>query len=78
LGAFRDLYPDIQIEIITRNEIGDLVADGMDGAVRFGEPAQRSLISRLLMQTRVITMAAPAYIERHGRPSRPQDLSEHT
>ncbi|TAV82294.1 LysR family transcriptional regulator [Rhizobium leguminosarum] len=78
LGAFLDRYPDIQIEIITRNEIGDLVADGMDVAVRFGEPAQRSLISRLLMQTRVITIAAPAYIDRHGRPSRPQDLSEHT
>ncbi len=46
--------------------------------MRFGEPAQRSLISRLLMQTRVITIAASAYIERYGRPERPQDLSEHT
>ncbi|SEH54170.1 transcriptional regulator, LysR family [Rhizobium tibeticum] len=78
LGTFLDRYPDIEIEIITRNEIGDLVADGIDVAVRFGEPAQRSLISRLLMQTRVITIAAPAYIERYGRPQRPRDLSEHT
>lgn len=78
LGAFLDLYPDLQIEIITRNELGDLVADGMDVAVRFGEPAQTSLISRLLMQTRVITIAAPSYLAKHGQPTVPADLGAHT
>ncbi|MFK0332366.1 LysR family transcriptional regulator [Rhizobium sp. NPDC090275] len=78
LGAFLDLYPELQIEIITRNEIGDLVADGMDVAVRFGDPAQTTLISRLLMRTRVITIAAPAYLAKHGRPAAPGDLADHT
>ncbi|MDL2399021.1 LysR family transcriptional regulator [Rhizobium mayense] len=77
LGSFLDLYPDLQIEILTRNEIGDLVADGMDVALRFGEPPQTSLIARLLLETRVVTVAAPAYIERHGRPKTPADVANH-
>ncbi|TCR90809.1 LysR family transcriptional regulator [Rhizobium sp. BK376] len=78
LGTFMDRYPELQIEIFTRNEIGDLIADGMDVAVRFGEPPQTSLIARQLMQTRVITVAAPAYIERHGRPKTPADVARHS
>jgi DNA-binding transcriptional LysR family regulator len=78
LGAFMDRYPELQIEIFTRNEIGDLIADGMDVAVRFGEPPQTSLIARQLMQTRVITVASPAYIERHGRPKTPADVARHS
>jgi DNA-binding transcriptional LysR family regulator len=79
LGTFLDRYPDLQLEIITRNEIGDLVADGMDVAVRFGEiPARSALISRQLFRTRVITVAAPAYLERYGRPRLPADLADHT
>jgi DNA-binding transcriptional LysR family regulator len=75
LGTFLDRYPDLRLEIITRNEIGDLVADGMDVAVRFGEiPARSALISRQLFRTRVITVAAPAYLERAGAPRMPEDL----
>ncbi|MDK4740797.1 LysR family transcriptional regulator [Rhizobium sp. CNPSo 3464] len=77
LGAFLDRYPELQIEILTRNEIGDLVADGIDVALRFGEPPQTSLIARLLLETRVITVAAPAYIERYGRPKTPADVANH-
>ncbi|MDE1995768.1 MAG: LysR family transcriptional regulator, partial [Rhizobiaceae bacterium] len=77
LGAFLELYPDLQIEILTRNEIGDLVADGMDVALRFGEPPQTSLISRLLLETSVTTVCAPSYIARHGRPKTPADVADH-
>jgi DNA-binding transcriptional LysR family regulator len=77
LGLFMDRYPDLQIEIFTRNEIGDLIADGMDVAVRFGDPPRTTLIVRQLMQTRVLTVAAPAYIARHGRPKVPADMARH-
>lgn len=79
LGTFLDRYPNLQLEIITRNEIGDLVADGMDVAVRFGEiPTRSALISRQLFRTRVITVAAPTYLKRYGRPRLPADLGDHT
>jgi DNA-binding transcriptional LysR family regulator len=33
--------------------------------------------SRLLLETRVLTVAAPAYLEKHGRPAAPADLENH-
>ncbi|WP_337269485.1 LysR family transcriptional regulator [Oryzifoliimicrobium ureilyticus] len=79
LGIFLDRYPDLQIEVVARNEIGDLVADGMDVAVRFGElPGKSALIARQLFRTRIITVAAPSYLAKHGAPQLPQDLAHHT
>jgi DNA-binding transcriptional LysR family regulator len=78
IGTFMDLYPEVKIEIFTRNEIGDLVADGMDVAVRFGDPPQNSLVARQLLRTRVLTVASPAYLEKHGWPKQPADLTAHS
>jgi DNA-binding transcriptional LysR family regulator len=77
LGELLDRHTDLQLEVLTRNELGELVADGMDIAIRFGEPPQTSLIARQLLATRVVTVAAPGYIERYGRPKTPQDLADH-
>jgi DNA-binding transcriptional LysR family regulator len=62
---------------VTREQIGDLVGDGIDVAVRFGEPATSSLIIRKLAELRVITVAAPSYLRRHGQPEHPNDLADH-
>ncbi len=74
-GRFLERWPEISVEMITRPEVGDLVADGFDVAVRFGEPAASSLVGRKLMEARVLTVAAPGYLERFGRPRRPEDLA---
>jgi DNA-binding transcriptional LysR family regulator len=77
IGELLALYPELDIELQTHEDVGDLVADGIDVAVRFGEPASSNLVSRRLLSTRVLTVASPAYLERHGRPKRPQDLPQH-
>ena len=41
LGTFLEAYPQLSLELITRDHLGDLVADGFDLAVRFGHPARR-------------------------------------
>src|SRR5476651_2385157 len=74
LGAFVEKYPELQLDLITRDQLGDMVADGFDLAVRFGEPRESTLIARKLLDTRVITVASPAYIKKHGRPLDPADL----
>jgi DNA-binding transcriptional LysR family regulator len=74
LGAFVEKYPDLQLDLITRDQLGDMVADGFDLAVRFGQPRESTLIARKLLDTRVITVASPAYIKKHGRPLDPADL----
>ncbi len=76
LGRFLAAYPDLSVELLTRDRLGDLVADGFDAAVRFGEPEPSGLIARRLFATRVLTCAAPSYIARHGRPAHPRDLAE--
>jgi len=76
LDAFMDAHPELELEFIARDHLGDLIADGFDLALRFGEPRSSSLIARKLLDTPVVTVAAPAYLKRHGRPAEPQALSE--
>ncbi|MBB5370232.1 MULTISPECIES: LysR family transcriptional regulator [unclassified Janthinobacterium] len=74
LGTFMDSHPELDIELRTREDLGDLVADGFDVALRFGHPQPSSLVARKLFDTRVFAMAAPAYLERYGHPVDPTEL----
>ena len=76
LEAFLDDNPELRLELITRDQLGDMIADGFDLAVRFGEPRTSSLVARKLLDTPVLTVAATSYLKRHGRPRTPQDLAE--
>lgn len=76
LGAFLDAHPALQLEVVTRDQLGDMIADGFDLAVRFGQPQASTLVSRTLLRTRVVTVAAPAYLRRHGRPMKPEELAD--
>jgi DNA-binding transcriptional LysR family regulator len=78
LDVFMRTHPELQLELITRDRLGDMISDGFDVAVRFGEPRSSSLIARKLLDTRVLTVAAPSYLKRRGRPATPQDLVRDT
>ena len=74
LAGFMARHPEIELELVVRDRIGDLVAEGFDIALRFGEPEPSGLNSKLLLETRVLTCAAPDYVARRGRPQQPEDL----
>ena len=74
LDEFMDAHPELELEFIARDQLGDLIVDGFDLALRFGEPRSSSLIARKLLDTAVVTVAAPSYLARRGRPAEPQDL----
>jgi DNA-binding transcriptional LysR family regulator len=76
LAIFMARYPELTLELIMRDSVGDLVADGFDLALRFGEPPQGSFVARKLTETRVITVASPAYLKAHGRPRHPRELEQ--
>jgi DNA-binding transcriptional LysR family regulator len=76
LQQFLVRYPQLAVDLSTSNYREAMMA-GVDVAVRFGPPDESSLIARKLLETRVLTVAAPAYLERHGEPRSPQDLSHH-
>ena len=77
LGGFCERYPDLSIEFVTREHVGDLVAEGIDLAIRFGQPRFASLVARKLIEAPILTVASPRYLERHGRPAHPRDLAAH-
>lgn len=74
LGPFLDSYPDLELDMRSKEDLGDLVADGFDLALRFGHPLPSSLVARKLFDTRVLAMASPTYLERFGHPTDPREL----
>ena len=78
LTDFLNRYPDLSVELLSQESLGDLVADRFDLAVRFIDPpAGSSLIARRLATTRILTVASPDYIARHGRPKHPREVAQH-
>jgi DNA-binding transcriptional LysR family regulator len=76
-NRFLERYPEISLEMMTWPQLGELVTEGFDVAVRFGKPPISSLAARKLLEARVLTVASPAYLERVGVPQRPEDLRDH-
>ncbi len=74
LGAFLKAYPEVRLELLVRERLGDLVAEGIDAAILFGEPVPSALIARRLLQVHILTCASPDYLARCGRPRKPADL----
>ncbi|MBD8165204.1 LysR family transcriptional regulator [Erwinia persicina] len=77
LADFQALYPDIEIVLTASDRRADLVAEGIDCAIRLGELDDSSFISRRLGSVRMATCAAPAYLDRYGTPLTPDDLIHH-
>ena len=76
LGGFLERHPALEVELRTRDELGDLVGDGFDLALRFGHPQPSSLVARKLLDARVLTVASPRYLKRFGKPAHPQELGD--
>ena len=77
LAGFLACYPELGVELVMRDRTGDLIADGFDLAIRFGDPPAGRLIARKLAETRVLTVASPAYLAANGEPRHPADLAGH-
>jgi len=76
LHRFLARYPLLSVDFSTSNYREEMMT-GVDVAVRFGPPDASSLIVRKLLETPILTVAAPAYLERHGEPRSPHDLVHH-
>ena len=77
LGEFCERFPELYIEFVSSERLGDLVSEGTDLAIRFGQPRLSTLVARKLIEAPVLTVASPAYIERYGRPNHPTELEQH-
>jgi DNA-binding transcriptional LysR family regulator len=71
---FLDAYPSVHLELQIRDSLGELVADGFDAAILFGDPEPSALIARRLLEVNIFTCASPAYLAKRGRPRAPGEL----
>jgi DNA-binding transcriptional LysR family regulator len=74
LREFRETHPDVIFSVSLTDSLANLQEDEIDLAIRFGIPAQRTLIAKPLANNRRILCAAPAYIARKGVPTEPGEL----
>ncbi|CAN5274279.1 LysR family transcriptional regulator [soil metagenome] len=77
LPDFLKAHPDVSIDLHLSDEVVDLVGGGFDCALRIAALADSSLTARKLRPVARHLVASPAYIEKHGRPTHPDQLSEH-
>jgi DNA-binding transcriptional LysR family regulator len=70
-------HPGLVIDLKLTNRVVDLVADGIDLAVRGGLLEDSSLVARKVAPSELGLFASAAYLERRGRPRRPSDLTRH-
>lgn len=77
LPDFLSRYPDVQVELKLGDHYVDLVAEGVDLAIRGGVLKDSALRARRLGTSERICVASKAYLERHGVPATPADLMQH-
>ena len=77
LPDFLDKYPNIDIDIGVTDRAVNLVEDGTDCVVRVGPLGDSSLIARPIGMLKLINVASPAYLARHGRPNTIAELGSH-
>lgn len=78
LGRFRQLYPEIAVEISVQDATVDLAARGFDAGIRIGEFIEADMATvRLTPDIRWAVLGSPAYFAARGRPASPDDLTRH-
>jgi DNA-binding transcriptional LysR family regulator len=74
LPKFQKAYPEVQIELSLANRNIDFVEDGIDVAIRRGQPPDSRLVARPLEDATVGVFASPAYLRRNGTPKTTGEL----
>lgn len=77
MPQFLSRYPDVQVELKLSDSYIDLVAEGVDIAIRGGALKDSALRARRIGTSERICVASKAYLERHGTPAEPADLMQH-
>ena len=78
VAPFIEAHPQIDLEMIAETSFVDIVAQGVDAGVRYGEHLAKDMIAvPLSPPQRYAVVASPDYVVRHGKPRHPKDLLDH-
>ena len=79
-GLFTDFlsdFPEVRLEVLSTTRHVDLLAEGVDVAIRIGPVRDQNLIARRLHTDRLLVVASPGYLEVRGHPGSAADLAGH-
>ena len=77
VAGFLAAYPEVDVNLVLDDRFVEVVAEGFDLAIRIGTLADSSLKARKLAETRMVIVAAPAYLAEAGTPTTIDDLGDH-
>ncbi|WRH88791.1 LysR family transcriptional regulator [Nguyenibacter sp. L1] len=77
LPAFLETHPNVEVELLLEDRNVDLVAEGVDVALRMGPLTDPNMTIRKIAERRRLVIATPEYFERNGKPETPGELIGH-
>ena len=77
VADFLHRQPDATVHLDATDRIVDLVAEGVDLAIRFGRLADSRVVARRLFRDAIVAVASPRYLEDHGVPRHGSDAHRH-
>jgi DNA-binding transcriptional LysR family regulator len=77
VSTFLNEHPDLEIELVLDDRHVDLVNEGVDVALRMGAMPDSNMTARRIAEGRRVVVATPAYLQRHGVPTSPDELAGH-
>ena len=77
IPRFAERFPQIHLALSLSDRTVNLIEEGFDLAVRIAHLEDSSLTARKLAPNRRVVCASPAYLERHGTPKTPDELTQH-
>jgi DNA-binding transcriptional LysR family regulator len=78
LVAFQDAYPDIDLEIAVEARLIDIIKEGYDAGLRYGNCLDKDMVAiRVVPPSEAVLVASPAYLQARGAPMVPSDLLDH-
>ena len=77
LNEFLALHPELSLDLDLNDRTVNMMAEGVDLAIRIGRLNDSTLVARRLAPIRTLVCASPAYLEKHGTPEHPAQLSGH-
>ncbi|KAF0811816.1 HTH-type transcriptional regulator DmlR [Andreprevotia sp. IGB-42] len=77
IAGYMAAYPQVRVELTLNDRVVDLLEEGFEVAIRSGVLDNTNLIARPLQQSRMLAVASPDYLQRHGTPGHPDELVSH-
>ncbi|MGF1740250.1 LysR family transcriptional regulator [Vibrio profundum] len=77
LSEFMQTYQEVDIDLNLDDKITDIVDEGYDLAIRIGQLSSSNLVAKRLTTCRSVLCASDKYLDKHGAPEHPSDLSQH-